>query len=65
MLLNTFIIQLQMRNKPYYLGVLLALLIACRPKENKVQLRAINKSLEKSSELIKGASERALVVKTF
>lgn len=45
--------------RPYYVA-LLAMLAACQPKENKVQLNAINASLEKSNELIKRASERAL-----
>lgn len=46
--------------RPFYVAALLAMLAACQPKENKVQLRAINTSLEKSNELIIGASERAL-----
>lgn len=46
--------------RAYFFVALIAILTGCQPKENREQLKAINLSLEKSNELIKGASERAL-----
>lgn len=45
----------------YLFAALVAMLASCQPKENKIQLRAINKNLEYSNDVIKEASNRALM----
>lgn len=44
----------------YFITALIAMLVGCQPKENKVQLQAINLSLEKSNDVIKDAGLRVV-----
>lgn len=44
----------------YYVAALVVILAACQPKENAVQLKAINESLEKSNAVIGDACRRSL-----
>jgi hypothetical protein len=45
----------------YFIAALVAMLAGCQPKENKEQLKTINKSLEYSNDVIKEAGKRALM----
>lgn len=59
-------IQLLMRNnlimtRIYFVAALVVLLAGCQQKENTEQLKAINKSLEKSNDFIKDAANRVLM----
>lgn len=47
--------------RSYCVAVLVTLLVGCQPKENKEQLKAINVSLKKSSELVKDVGRRILL----
>jgi ABC-type uncharacterized transport system auxiliary subunit len=47
--------------RAYFIAALFAMLAGCQPKENKEQLKAINKTLEYSSEVLKNTASRALM----
>jgi hypothetical protein len=46
--------------RAYFIAALLTVLAGCQPKENREQLKAINKNLEYSNDVIKEAGTRAL-----
>lgn len=63
---KALIIQLLMRNnlimkRAYFIAALVVVLVGCQPKENTEQLKAINKSLEYSNDIIKEACKRSVL----